>query len=304
VLRARYFRDGQFLTASCPKAASYTWKSILHGRELLREGLVWRIGDRKSVDVWSDNWIPRAGLMRPLGHRPHTEISKVEEVLLDEGRGWDESKLREVFFDGDVDDIMKIPVGRAGTEDYLAWNYTKNRVFTVRSAYHLKMHINATRSGAASSSTNLDSHRGWLALWAAHVPGKAKIHAWRLVKNGLAVGEELQRRKIKPGVRCIVCDRGESLLHRFWACGHSAETWDIARRMTGMRLDHPLVVRRHRDLHGWLLEWFGGMKEDELSISIMILYQIWLARNEARDEVQIATPHEIIRKSLFLVEEW
>jgi hypothetical protein len=45
------------------------------------------------------------------------------------------------------------------------------------------------------------------------------------------------------------------------------------------------------------------MKEDELTISIMILYQIWLARNEARDEVQIATPHEIIRKSLFLIEE-
>jgi hypothetical protein len=43
------------------------------------------------------------------------------------------------------------------------------------------------------------------------------------------------------------------------------------------------------------------MKEDELCISIMILYQLWLARN---DEVQIASPHEIIRKSLFLVEEW
>jgi hypothetical protein len=25
------------------------------------------------------------------------------------------------------------------------------------------------------------------------------VHCWRLVKNGLAVGEELQRRKIKVG---------------------------------------------------------------------------------------------------------
>jgi hypothetical protein len=46
------------------------------------------------------------------------------------------------------------------------------------------------------------------------------------------------------------------------------------------------------------------MKEDELCISIMIMYQLLLARNEAREEVQISTPHEIIRKSLFLVEEW
>ncbi|KAK1669337.1 hypothetical protein QYE76_057496 [Lolium multiflorum] len=36
----------------------------------------------------------------------------------------------------------------------------------------------------------------------------------------------------------------------------------------------------------------------------MILYQLWLARNEVRDEVHIATPHAIIRKSTFLLEEW
>nr|XP_051207334.1 uncharacterized protein LOC127323201 [Lolium perenne] len=215
VLHARYFKNGDFLIASCPKEASFTWKSIIHGRELLREGLVWRIGDGKKVDVWADNWIPRDGLMRPLGHNPDKEISKVEEVLLDGGQGWNESKLGEVFFDVDVDDILKIPVGRAGTGDYLAWNYTKNGVFSVRSAYHLKMHLNSARSGSASSSTSLDDHRGWLALWAANVPGKAKIHVWRLIHNWLAVGEELHRRRIKGGVRCIVCDHEETLMHCF-----------------------------------------------------------------------------------------
>jgi hypothetical protein len=119
--------------------------------------------------------------MRPLGHRPNAEIRKVEEVLLDEGRGWDEDNLREFFFDGDVDDILKIPVGRAGTDDYLAYNYTKNGVFSTVSIPS----EDASRRGAlrtASSSINLGDHRGWLALWAASVPGKAKIHAWRLVK--------------------------------------------------------------------------------------------------------------------------
>jgi hypothetical protein len=182
--------------------------------------------------------------MRPLGHKPNAEIRRVEEVLLDDGQGWDEEKLPEIFFDGDVDDILKIPVGRAGTDDYLAWNYTKNGVFSVRSAYHLQMHLDVVRSGMASSSTNLDDHRGWLALWAANVPGKAKIHAWRLIKNGLAMGEELHRRKIKASVRCIVCDRGESLLHRFWVCAHSAEAWEIARQQTGLPLQRPRMIVR------------------------------------------------------------
>jgi hypothetical protein len=211
----------------------------------------------------------------------------------------------EVFFNGDVDDIMKILVGRDGTEDYLAWNYTKNGIFSVRSAYHLKMHLNSARTGSASLSSSLEDHRGWLALWAANVPGKAKIHVWRLIQNGLAVGDELQRRRIKIGVRCIVCDREETLMHRFWECAHSAETWELARRQSGLRLSRPRgYMRCHRDLQGWLLHWFGSLKEDEINVCVMILYQMWLARNEAREEVRIAAPHAIVQKSFFLIEEW
>jgi hypothetical protein len=47
-----------------------------------------------------------------------------------------------MFFEVDVTDILKIPVGRAGTDDYVAWNYTNNGIFSVRSAYHLKQHLN------------------------------------------------------------------------------------------------------------------------------------------------------------------
>jgi hypothetical protein len=87
-----------------------------------------------------------------------------------------------------------------------------------------------SQRGRASSSLSLDEHRGWLSLWDADVPGKAKIHVWRLIKNGLAVvGDERQRRHIKEGVKCIVCHKDESLLHRFWRCPQSASVWEIAR---------------------------------------------------------------------------
>jgi hypothetical protein len=93
----------------------------MHGRELLKEGLIWRIGSGEEVKIWSDNWIPRSGLKRPLAQKPETEtVSTVSDLLQPEGQGWNESKLHEVFFEGDVDDILKIPVGCAGAVDYLA----------------------------------------------------------------------------------------------------------------------------------------------------------------------------------------
>jgi hypothetical protein len=97
VLKVWYFKDGNFLEAPCPKRASYTWKSILHGREILKEGLVWCIGDGQPVKVWTDKWIPRSSAQHPLGHRPDVVVDKVSELLLPQGPSWDVEKLNNLF---------------------------------------------------------------------------------------------------------------------------------------------------------------------------------------------------------------
>lgn len=97
--------------------------------------------------------------------------------------------------------------------DYIAWNYTKNGHFTVRSAYHLRMSMNKIKSGRPESSSSVQTHKSWLALWDTPAPNKAKIHMWRLLKNGLAVGIELQRRCIKAGVFCAACGQEETVYH-------------------------------------------------------------------------------------------
>jgi ribonuclease HI len=305
VLQARYFKEGQFLDAKRPKNASYTWKSILFGRDLLSEGLIWRVGNGRNILVCDDNWIPRPSIQHPLGFLPEATAERVEDLLLPDGRGWNEQKLRATFYEADVSDILKIHVRRAGTEDYIAWNYTKNGIFSVRSAYHLKMQLNQLRAGRPSASLSSGEHRGWLALWSADVPGKVKVHCWRLARNGLAVGQELHRQKIKEGVKCVVCKRDETLVHRFWTCPHSARVWDLLREQTGRHLDFsPSHVLSQRDLQGWLFERFGCMNERELGLTLMVIYQLWLARNEARDAAQIEDPVCTARRAFFLLEEW
>ena len=167
------------------------------------------------------SWISRRGAQCPLGRKPEmagTPISKVSDLLNDDGRDWNVPKLHQVLFDFDAEDIKKIAIGGPDMEDYLAWNYTKNGIFSVRSAYHLKMQQKRNLAGGVGSSSSVAAHRGWLALWNARVPGKVKVHVWRLMKNGLSLGAELQRRRIKGGIRCVACGREETTLHRFWHC--------------------------------------------------------------------------------------
>lgn len=64
ILRARYFPEGNILNANLPKKSSYAWKSILYGRDLVKKGMRFVIGNGELIDMWSDPWFsehpPRA----------------------------------------------------------------------------------------------------------------------------------------------------------------------------------------------------------------------------------------------------
>lgn len=57
MLNARYYPWGSFISAQLGYAPSYTWQSILEGRELFLEGLMWVVGDGYTINIWSDPWL-------------------------------------------------------------------------------------------------------------------------------------------------------------------------------------------------------------------------------------------------------
>jgi hypothetical protein len=44
--------DGQIVITS------FAWKSTWGSGDLLKDGLVWRIGNGSTVKIWSDKWVP------------------------------------------------------------------------------------------------------------------------------------------------------------------------------------------------------------------------------------------------------
>ena len=58
VFQARFFPNCSILDAKDSNTGSYAWKSILGARDVIRKGMVWRIGNGQSVRIKEDKWLP------------------------------------------------------------------------------------------------------------------------------------------------------------------------------------------------------------------------------------------------------
>lgn len=54
VLHARYFRDGDFLSATLEYNPRYTWTKIMAAQPLVQRGVRWKVVMGEDISVWHD----------------------------------------------------------------------------------------------------------------------------------------------------------------------------------------------------------------------------------------------------------
>lgn len=69
------------LKAKNRSAMSYSWRSILSGIDLLKNGVIWRVGDGSKISIWEDAWLPRDHLRRPFTPRGANLLTRVDELI-------------------------------------------------------------------------------------------------------------------------------------------------------------------------------------------------------------------------------
>ena len=166
VLKAKYHPDCSILEAVEHEGMSYTWCNILDGRDLLNDGIIWRIGDGKCVQVWSDPWLPRGTTRRPMAQQGQSIITKVNELINPLTETWDEELVGELFDPEDAKVILAIPL-KPDMEDFLSWHYDKRGVFSVKSAYQLGVSIREAKNHqnvGISSGSNMVQEK-WKNIW-------------------------------------------------------------------------------------------------------------------------------------------
>jgi hypothetical protein len=98
----------------------------------------------------------------PLGFLLEDRPTHVQDLIQPGGSAWNEIELRKHLVS--AEDVLQTPIGRLGSSDFMAWNYTKIGIFSVRSVYHLAIQNKRNATCRVGSSRSCEEHKGWLAL--------------------------------------------------------------------------------------------------------------------------------------------
>jgi hypothetical protein len=178
---------------------------VEHGLELVKQGIIWRIGLGSHVNIWRDPWINRAPSRRITLKKGHGRIKWVSQLMVPGWHEWNEQLLNEYMYPHDVAEVMKIRLSERVQSDHIAWFYEKSGIFTVRSTYKLPVSIEKGLGERAGSSARTDGSRPMFAdIWEANVPANVHIFAWCLTHEGLATQVNRHARKMDTEAKCQI----------------------------------------------------------------------------------------------------
>jgi hypothetical protein len=132
----------------------------------LKKGHIWQVGDGNSIDIWDDEWIPNNNSRKVFTRKGQNLITKVSELINPVTNQWDEELIDQTFWNIDSCRIKAIPLPSHDISDFVAYNLTKNGIFSVRSVYHAEWEMQYGRKiNIGQAPRSMNSHPMWEKIW-------------------------------------------------------------------------------------------------------------------------------------------
>lgn len=232
ILKVVYFPTVDVLQSELGSHPSQVWRAVHAGLSVLKQGLIRRIGNGETTEIWNMNWIPRDNLLRTLFPVSVNPPSLVSELIDGPLRSWNLDAINTHLCPMDAQAVLNIPLSTASCDDSWAWHYERSGNFTVRSAYRMLVDTKRRREdwleGRSCSSDTRMARNQWTKLWSAKVPAKVRSFAWRLAKNSIPTGETLKRRHMSEADTCVICNAAaDSWRHALLDCHMSKCIWAL-----------------------------------------------------------------------------
>ena len=114
-------------------------------------------------------------------------------------------------------DILRIQLSNTWTRDKLSWKENKAQRFTVKTAYHVALHLH--REVGVEHSTVGEEKRFWNKIWKMNVPPKVRNFVWRACNDILPTRTNLYRKKVYTDPLCAIYEQtDETVGHVLWGC--------------------------------------------------------------------------------------
>ena len=169
VFKAKFFPNTSVMEARSPSNASYAWKSIIKGREVIKRGAVWRIGTGTSIRVWGDNWLPVKN--KPIVLSPKSDGDGtvwVSDLIDPMNRTWKKDMLEQIFYDFEAATIKNITLCRSIQEDVLIWPFNPDGEYSVKSGYRFLQEANTLQQPGLLNTKTMKPL--WDKIWGLEVP--------------------------------------------------------------------------------------------------------------------------------------
>lgn len=93
IYKAKYFPHGNFWTAALPSSPSFSWRSLVASRDILMSRVRWQVGDCRSINIWTNKWLPRPYSFRPISFPISPSAPVIVSELILEDLKWNEALI-------------------------------------------------------------------------------------------------------------------------------------------------------------------------------------------------------------------
>ncbi len=263
------------------KGISGIWRAILNAMPIIKDRLIWKIGNDASVRIGIDPWPGcenshrlRNGLVLHLNNRGIKFLSQIgdqqnstlfSQAWLNEQHWnipieWNEVWQRYIHALAETHARL-----RAG-EDELIWALSKSDQYTLKMGHDTIIEDRKPE--------NLKSW--WVSLWKLNAPPRTRLLMWNILENKVPTGSYLEKRAFSGPSQCVMClEDEESTHHLFLTCPTTRTIWSQVIRTLNLNVNW-----QGADINTAWEQWWSIMAaEKPKNLSLLVSWYIWIKRN-------------------------
>ena len=260
---------------------SAIWRATLKAMPLIRDNLLWKIGNGAQVRIGLDPWpgsgnthlLPE-GLIRHLNNRGIKHLAPIGDLQRSTiftqawvtDRQWHLTAEWTDYWKGYIQALTESHIKLHEEEDELIWAPAKSGIYAPKLGY-LKL----------IEDKKPDIHKNWWNdIWQLQAQPRARLLMWNIIANKLPTGAILRKRAFAGPTWCVLCRKEEeSTSHLFLTCEITKDLWYRVTQALNIS-----IVWQGADIStAWDHWWTAVASEKARNLPPVVSWFIWNRRN-------------------------